>query len=353
MQPDSTTRRDGFKEVPTQGRSVVPDSVVVRAPAKLNLFLELLGKRPDGFHELETIMVPVSCSDTLHVSRSDRHQEIRLRTHWWPSPADWRESLGEAAEPLLAIPDDASNLIYRAIEATRSAFGISGGFDVIVRKRIPAGAGMGGASSDAAAAIQAVAALGRVDADHPELAAIAAQIGSDVPFFLGHGLGSSMQGQPWAALATGRGERLQPFQLARRLWFVVAYPRGGLSTAAVYGRVQLPQQPVAVGDCLAALAAGDLHALRSAMLNRLSEPAQALSPQVSELLGLMDGCGLAAAMMTGSGSACFSVFAQRQQAIQGAQRLREQWSRSAQPGRVLVVSSLSARPRVRLYNSEN
>src|SRR5690606_17240752 len=130
---------------------------------------------------------------------------------------------------------------------------------------------------------------------------------------------------------------------------VVAYPRGGLSTAAVYGRVQVPQQPTAVARCVEALTVGDVDALRSAMVNRLSEPAQSLSPRVSELLALIGRCGLPAAMMTGSGSACFSVFAQRQQALLGAERLRQQWARSAQSGRVLVVSSLSARPRLRLY----
>ncbi len=332
--------------------SVATASVVVRAPAKLNLFLELLGKRPDGFHELETVMVPVSCFDTLCVSHSDRHEEIRIQTRWWPSPEDWRQTLGEAAEPLLAIPDDDSNLIHRAIEATRSAFQLRGGFDVAVRKRIPAGAGMGGASSDAAAAIRAAAALGGIDARRPELEQIAQRIGSDVPFFLAHRVpGPMLQGKAWAAVATGRGEQLRSFALGKRLWFVVAFPRGGLSTAAVYGRAGVPQQPVAVGDCLRALTAGDVGALHSVMVNRLSHPAQTLSPRVSELLALMDSCGLAPAMMTGSGSACFSVFAQRQQAIQGAQRLRQQWSQSAQSGGVLVVSSLSARPRLRLYES--
>jgi len=333
--------------------SAAASHVIVRAPAKLNLFLELLGKRPDGYHELETVMVPVSCSDTLCVTRSDQHDAIRLQTHWWPSPEDWRQSLGAAAEPLLAIPDDASNLIHRAIDAMRSTFGLRGGFDVLVRKRIAAGAGMGGASSDAAAAIRAVAALAGIDARQPEVAALAARIGSDVPFFLAHrAAGHAPEARGWGAVATGRGEHLQPFALGQRLWFVVAYPRGGLSTAAVYARAEVPQQPVAAGDCLGALSAGDVAALRPLLLNRLSQPAQTLSPRVSELLALMDRCGLPAAMMTGSGSACFSVFAQRQHALQGAKRLRQQWSRPADSGRVLVVSSLSARPQLQLYDSK-
>lgn len=335
------------------GNSAVPSRVVLRAPAKLNLFLELLGKRPDGYHELETVMVPVSCFDTLCVTRSERHQDIRIQTRWWPSPEDWRRSLGPAAEPLLSIPDDTSNLIYRAIDAARTAWGIAGGFEITVRKRIPAGAGMGGASSDAAAALRAAAVLGGIDSEAPELESIAARIGSDVPFFLTDRLPSALGAAPaWAALATGRGERLQPWALARRLWFVIAYPRGGLSTAAVYGQAKIPPQPVAADDCLRALTAGDLGALHSSMVNRLSQPAGELAPRISELLALMTACDLPAAMMTGSGSACFSLFAQRQQALQAAERLRQQWSCTSEPGRVLVVSSLSARPRMRLFYSE-
>jgi 4-diphosphocytidyl-2-C-methyl-D-erythritol kinase len=318
-------------------RTATRQCVVARTPAKVNLFLELLAKRPDGYHELETVMVPVSCFDTLQITRSEKHQEIHLRTHWWPSAEDWKESLGDAAEPLLAIPNDASNLIHRAISEVKAAFDVPYGFEAVVRKRIPAGAGMGGASSDAAAAILATAALGKVAATDPELGRIAQKIGSDVPFFLGDG----------AALATGRGEKLQSVKLGRRLWFVVAFPRGGLSTAAVFGRAQIPERPVRPDDCLAALTSGDLGALNSGLVNRLSHPARLLSPLVSDLLSLMESCGSSPAMMTGSGSACFSVFQEREEARRAARQLRQQWSRTPVPGRVLVVSSVAARPRLR------
>ncbi len=317
--------------------SLIRDQVVVRTPAKLNLFLELLGKRADGYHDLETVMVPVSCFDTLHIARTDRHAEIRLQTRWWPSEEDWKRSLGDAAEPLLTIPNDQSNLIHRAVSEVKSAFALSGGFNVRVRKRIPAGAGMGGASSDAAAAILATATLGNVDPRQPELARIAEGIGSDVPFFLGRG----------AALATGRGEQLRPLTLGRRLWFVVAFPRGGLSTAAVYRKATIPQRPVRAQDCLLALTTGDVGALHSVLMNRLSHPARALSPLVSDLLALMETCGISPAMMTGSGSACFCVYSEREQAVRGARLLRQHWSRRADSGRVLVVSSVPAKPRLK------
>lgn len=330
-------------------RTANPAALVVRAPAKLNLFLELLGKRPDGYHELETAMVPVSCFDTLRVRRSAEHHDVRLATHWWPSAAAWTETLGEAAQPLLSIPDDPTNLIHRAITAVKAAFGVECGFDVTVRKRIPAGAGMGGASSDAAAALRAAVLLSGIQASGQRLAEIAAGIGSDVPFFLGppESLAAPGRPGPTVAIATGRGERLTAHAMPRPLWFVVAFPRGGLSTARVYAAAQVPPQPVRVGKFLDALTADSRGALHSCLLNRLSHPARLLSPVVGDLLTLMEANGLTPALMTGSGSACFCLCENQEQARRRGQRLREAWTRQGFAGKVLVVSSVPLRPRFR------
>jgi 4-diphosphocytidyl-2-C-methyl-D-erythritol kinase len=342
-------------------RTAIPSALVVRAPAKLNLFLELLRKRPDGYHELETAMVPVSCFDTLWVRRTATHDDVRLTTHWWPSSAAWSEALGEAAEPLLSIPDDPTNLIHRAITAVKAAFAIESGFDVIARKRIPAGAGMGGASSDAAAAIRAAVLLSGIRTSGQRLAEIAAGIGSDVPFFLGppESLGATdslapperlerlERPGPTVAIATGRGEKLATHAMPRPLWFVVGFPRGGLSTARVYAAAQVPQQPVRVGKFLDALTAGSFGALHSCLLNRLSHPARLLSPVVGDLLALMESNGLAPALMTGSGSACFCLCENQEQARQRGQRLREAWRRQGSAGMVLVVSSVPLGSRFR------
>jgi 4-diphosphocytidyl-2-C-methyl-D-erythritol kinase len=323
-------------------------SVVVRTPAKLNLFLELHGKRPDGYHELETVMVAVNCFDALRIGLTDRHADVRLTSHWWPSANDWKESLGPAADALLNIPNDSSNLIHRAVTETRRALGIDAGFDIVARKRIPAGAGMGGASSDAAAAILGVAALAGVDNDDPRLAKIAASIGSDVPFFLGpRATGFEPSGPCEAAIATGRGEKLAPFSLGQRLWFVVGFPRGGLSTAAVYQRAVVPAQPVRSEECVAALTSGRPGAVQSVLLNRLSHPAQSLSPLVGDLLRMMNDCGLATAMMTGSGSACFGICADRMSALRISNALRHRWSAALGGGRVMVVSSVAVSPRIK------
>jgi len=342
----------------------LPHRVYARTPAKLNLFLELLGKRPDGYHEIETIMTAVNCFDTLCVQRTNAHAGVQIATHWWPAAQYWQDTLGEAAVPLLSIPDDQTNLIHRAITGLQSAFAVASGFDVVVRKRIPAGAGMGGASSDAAAALLAAAALVGISLGSPQLRSLASAIGSDVPFFMGpeDTQASASNGdsnffvhpgftRPWAGpqlgLATGRGEQIHPAVLGRRMWFVVAFPRGGLSTAAVYQACEIPTTPVSGLQCLAALTSADHSALHFTQVNRLSHPAQSLSPLVGELLGLMNQCCGSHAMMTGSGSACFRICPDRQSAFVGAEELRKRWSATGASGHVMVAASVAASPRLK------
>lgn len=337
----------------------LPCRVYARTPAKLNLFLELLSKRSDGYHEIETIMTAVSCYDTLRIDRSDRHDQIRLKTHWHPSPEYWQQTLGPASTAILSIPDDETNLIHRAIAKMRAAFGISSGFDVIARKRTPAGAGMGGASSDAAAAIVAVAALAGVLGQQSQLAQIASEIGSDVPFFLGPYAAqpsnakvekpdfSQTRNSPQAAIARGRGERLTPFSLARPLWFVVAYPPVALSTAAVYRVCEIPERPIRANEIFAQLTSINSNPIHFTLVNRLSQAALTLSPMIGDLLSLLSECCQAPAMMTGSGSTCFCVCPDRDSANDGAEELRSRWSKTGVSGHVMVLKSVSVRPQIK------
>lgn len=337
----------------------LPRRVHARAPAKLNLFLELLRKRPDGYHEIETIMTAVSCYDTLRVDRSDRDDQVRLKTDWFPSPQYWRQTLGEAATALLAIPDDDTNLICRSIAKMRWAFGIKSGFQVVARKRAPAGAGMGGASSDAAATILAVAALTGIDRQSPELVQVAQELGSDVPFFLGTQIAQSSASveskpdfsqsgvAPQAAIAQGRGELLTPFSLAKRLWFVVAYPPLALSTAAVYRVCDVPQTPVSAKEVFDCLTSVDIVPVNFTSMNRLTQAAQSLSPAIGDLLSQLSECCRSPAMMTGSGSACFCVCPDRDSATSGADELRRRWSQTGALGHVMVLKSVSASPQLK------
>lgn len=337
----------------------LPRRVYARTPAKLNLFLELLSKRADGYHEIETIMTAVSCYDTLRIDRSDQHNEIRLKTHWYPSQQYWKEALGEASNAILSIPDDETNLIHRSIAKMRAAFGITCGFDVIARKRTPAGAGMGGASSDAAASILAASALAGIQRDHAKLTQIAGEIGSDVPFFLGPSDTQASNtkrpavrffqshSSPQAALAKGRGEILSPFSLARQLWFLVAYPPVALSTAAVYRVCKVPERPINVNKIHGCLTSGETYPVHSLLMNRLSQAAQSLSPLINDLLSLLGECCQSPALMTGSGSACFCVCPDRDSAKRGAEELRSRWLKMGASGHVMVLKSVSACPQLK------
>ena len=314
-------------------RTPVHRTVLTRPPAKLNLFLELLGKRGDGYHEIETVMVAIDWRDELTVSVTDE-PGIRLRVDWIPSEEILARRLGVAKdrgrrESLLGIPQDGSNLVHRALTRFTSRFAIMGGFQVALRKRIPAGAGMGGASSDAAAALRAAATLFGIPTYDPPLQKIAAEIGSDVPFFLGLG------GEPVvAARACGRGELIEPLRVSASLDFVVVFPNESLSTATVYAQSQVPEHPRTADDLIAALASGSVAAAAAAAHNRLSLPAQKMSPRVNQILTELSQSGLMGGVMTGSGSACFAFAESAEQARWAEGILRTK----LEPGAIVVAT---------------
>ncbi len=199
-------------------------STIVRAPAKLNLFFEVLAKRSDGYHEIETLMVPVSLYDTL-VASSESSGRVSLECHW--------AAPGEATDALGQLPAERENLAVKAVELLRLRAGVDRGLALKLIKRIPSAAGLGGGSSDAAAALLAANAVWDLDWTRSALAAVGAEIGSDVPFFLGRG----------AAICRGRGEKIEPIAGLGNLHFVVVRPPDGLSTAKVYAHCRLPADP--------------------------------------------------------------------------------------------------------------
>jgi 4-diphosphocytidyl-2-C-methyl-D-erythritol kinase len=266
--------------------------VTVFAAAKLNLSLAVLARRDDGFHEIESLMVPVSLADTLHVRTSDV-PGIRLHVAFGGALA------GASAMALARdVPTDARNLVVRAVELLAREAGIEPGLDIELVKRIPSGAGLGGGSSDAAAVLEAAARVWGLDWSRERLAAIGAVIGSDVPWFFAGG----------PAIACGRGERIERVAGLPPLAAVIACPTAGLSTAAVYGRCR----PDAArrgdaGRLAAALAAGGLRAGLPFMTNALEPPARSLSPEIDGVLAALAAAGGFAPRLTGSGSACFSL----------------------------------------------
>ena len=305
----------------------------LRPPAKLNLFLELLARRDDGFHEIDTVMVPIDWCDRIRVRRTEL-PGVQLKVDWLPSTATAARRL-DASSAQLDVPCDDTNLVHRALTRFAEAFGVAGGFECDLLKSIPAGAGMGGASSDAAAALRCAAELCGVANHHSEIAVIAAELGSDVPFFLGDG-GRRIS----AARARGRGEKLTPVTLASPLHGVVVFPNESLSTARVYAASNVPAEPLSAEGLIEALRGGILKNIEVQLMNRLSQPAREIAPRIDEILKSMWRAGLRTCQLTGSGSACFALANSARDARMASARLRA----VLEPGAFVVATRAAGVP---------
>jgi 4-diphosphocytidyl-2-C-methyl-D-erythritol kinase len=286
----------------------------VLAPAKLNLYLEVLGRRDDGFHEVETLVAPVRLYD-----------EVRLRK----SAAGFHLTLSEPRYVGDAVPSDASNLVVRAVRLLAERAGYDGAATIHLLKRIPAMAGLGGGSSDAAAALVAANAAWQLGWSVDRLTAVAAELGSDVPFFLVRG----------AAVCRGRGDRVESVEVPAGLPCVIVQPSAGLSTAEVYSHL-VPSQTYAhesgarLNRLIQILRAGDWRGLSYRMCNRLQAAAAQLSPWVHRLVEAFSRLPFIAHQLTGSGSAYFGLCRTARQ----AQALGRELA-SRQLGRVFVTST--------------
>ena len=207
-------------------------------------------------------------------------------------------ALGPGAVLARDVPTDGRNLVVRAAELLAAEAGVTGGLEIELVKRVPSGAGLGGGSSDAAAAIRTAAQLWQLDWPLEKLAEVGARIGSDVPWFFA--------GSP--AIASGRGEVIEPVAGLPDLAAVIACPATGLSTAAVYARcVPDASRRGEAAKLAAALATGGLHSAEPFMVNSLEPPARSLSPEIDRLLAALADAGGFAPRLTGSGSACFAL----------------------------------------------
>ncbi len=249
----------------------------VPAPAKLNLFLHVTGRLPDGYHLLQSVFVLIDWADTLHFERRD---DARLVRH----------DLGAA------LPAD--DLCLQAARCLQSASGCRYGVDLSIDKRVPSQAGLGGGSSDAATTLLALNRLWGLHWSRERLLGLAAGLGADVPFFVG---GDN-------AWVEGRGERLTPIELPAQ-WLAVVKPAAGLSTAAIFNH------PALVRDTPAAILAGFLadetqpgagEGSRGGFgRNDLQPPAEACCPEVTAAAAWL-GKHFGNSRMTGSGSAVFA-----------------------------------------------
>ena len=239
----------------------------VSAPAKLNLFLHITGRRADGYHLLQSVFMLIDWCDTLHFdARSDGHIS--------------REDL--------SLPLPSNDLVVRAAQALKAASGSPLGAHIGVEKRIPSQAGMGGGSSDAASTLLALNRLWRLHYPLEKLAQIGLSLGADVPFFLG---GNN-------AWVEGIGEALTPVQLPKRR-FLVIKPAEGLETKLIFSDPGLKR------DTETAIISGFAANINDFGHNALQAVAQKLCPSVSQALKCLESLGLSG-RMTGSGSAVFA-----------------------------------------------
>jgi 4-diphosphocytidyl-2-C-methyl-D-erythritol kinase len=272
------------------GRIAGDGAVVARAPAKVNVLLRVGPVRPDGYHELQTVYLAVSLFDTITV-RPGQGLSLRMRG----------EGTASGRGPA-SVPSDRRNLVWQAAELLARHAGVTADAALEVDKSIPAAAGLAGGSADAAATLVALDALWGTRATRGDLAGLAAQLGSDVPFSLQGGV----------ALGTGHGERLTPV-LARRRWdWALGIAGEGLSTPAVYAELDALRAagrvPPAAGHTsdavepvIAALRSGPPSALAAALDNDLQAPALRLRPDLRRALQAAEEAGARAAMVSGSG----------------------------------------------------
>lgn len=257
------------------------------APAKINVFLEVLGKRPDGYHELETVMLRTDFCDRLTF---DLLPDDRIEFTCTDE----------------SLPTDEKNLVVRAARLLMSDFGVGQGCRIHLEKSIPHGAGLGGGSSDAATTIMGLNRLWNLGLTTQEMSNIGAKLGSDIPFFF------------WgpAALCQGRGEIVTLLSLTGSFNFVLFCPTVHCSTAEVFKRVCRESGPKDVASVLAALASGDSRQLAQGLFNRLQEATESFKPELRQIPEWIQQVrpAVLGTLMTGSGSAYFGLCRNRAEA---------------------------------------
>jgi len=293
-------------------------SVEVHAPAKLNLFLEVLARRADGYHDLETLMTAVDIFDTLHFTPLRAGEPLELNGRW----AHGNQASGD-------LPVGSENIVVRALARLQEVAGVEQGARVDLCKRIPSSAGLGGASSDAAAALLAANRAWGLNWTRSELAEVAAEIGSDVPFFLFGG----------TAICRGRGEQVTPLPAVPRMHFVVVRPPEGISTAEAFGNCQPALNPLRVEEIAEALCDSSSRSWVQLMENRLQQVASGMTPWIDRLAQWFQRFGFLGHQMSGSGSSYFGVCRHARHARRLAAVLR-----GLKLGHVFCTRSLSAQP---------
>lgn len=254
--------------------------ILEKASAKINLSLDVLHKRDDGFHEVEMIMTMVDLADRIEIHELPQDR-ITLSTHSG------------------YIPLDEKNIAFQAAKLLKARYEVRQGVHIHLDKRVPVAAGLAGGSSDAAATLRGLNRLWRLDIPLDELQRLGAILGSDVPFCIGGG----------TALATGRGELLKAIESPPPCWVILAKPPINVSTSAIYGKLnakQIKSHP-STAELLEAIRTKNLDRLCQSMGNVLEEVTLGMYPIVRQLKECMENLGADGVLMSGSGPTVFGI----------------------------------------------
>ena len=274
----------------------------IRAPAKINLRLRVVGRRVDGYHLVDTIMLPVSLYDEINI---DKGRKIGQKT-------GLKDLLSVTCDNPL-VPQGNKNLAYKAASILFDAKGIDQFVQIDIRKRIPVGAGLGGGSTDAAATLVGLNRLFGLRYTSARLEKLASTLGADVPFFI--------RGVP--ARARGIGERLTPLQKVPRFWLIILYPNMRVATAWVYNNLRAKLTKAIVNTSIN-LTLGNPARFRKLLVNDLETVTMGRYPRIGLLKEELVQQGAVGALMSGSGSSVFGVFPSRRSAEQAFRRLRKE-----------------------------
>jgi len=266
--------------------------IVRKSPAKVNLYLEVLGKREDGYHEIATLMQEISLCDEMVFLPGGR--DLRLRC------------------PGGELPEDGRNLVFRAASLLFSHAGTSPGVEIEIRKRIPIAAGLGGGSSNAATALKALNEIFGFGLGPEDLAKIGVRVGADVPFFL--------YGR--TAWALGIGERLFPAEGVPPMWFVLVNPGFAVSTRAVYEGLNLRLTKEMIQFSIPKFLS--LQDFAGGLRNDLERVTLGFHPELLGIKRELMRHGALGSLMSGSGPTVFGVFAGREQAEKAEKALRSE-----------------------------
>jgi len=277
------------------------ERLVLESPAKINLRLEILGNREDGYHELKTIFQKVSLHDTLRFSLKKRRGISITTDH--PD-----------------LPAGKTNLIYRAAQSILKRSGYKGGATVEVEKRIPLGAGLGGGSSNAATTLKALNQLLETSFSQKELMQMGLEIGADVPFFFLKG----------AALGSGIGEKLKKIELPR-LWYVLIYPNFEVSTRWAYQNFDKRGKAKGLTNQQFHISLDKLlnspKGVSQILFNHLEAVVSKKYPQIDVMKKMLLSAGALGALMTGSGPTVFGLFPEERVAAKAYEKIEKSVSK--------------------------